>query len=426
MTATSAPTPERASWRPSPLPRALIGAGLLIIALAAVSHIANAPDLGSSGNWGAALRLAVPLLLAGLGGLFSERVGIVNIGLEGMMTFGTWFGGWAGWQWGAWWGVVGGIVGGMLAGALHALLTITVGIDHIVSGFAINIIAVGVCRFLATKVFVGQPSASQSFGPEVKGSIGRFTMPFTSGGSLFGWRTPDVLGWIEQKNWVVVSDVAGLLKGITSDLSLLTVIAIVLVPVTAWFLWHTAVGLRMRSVGERPTAADSLGVPVYLTRWIGVVISGGLAGLAGAYLVMETSHRYQEGQVAGRGFIALAAMIFGNWRPTGVALGAGIFGFSLAVDLRSDQSVLGLVLFVAILVGTLAVRAGVGRKPRQMVALAIVAVLLFWYYSFTAKVPSELVYMTPYLTTLLVLGFASQRLRPPAWDGKPWRKGQAT
>jgi ABC-type uncharacterized transport system permease subunit len=96
------------------------------------------------------------------------------------------------------------------------------------------------------------------------------------------------------------------------------------------------------------------------------------------------------------------------------------------VDLRSDQSVLALVLFVAVLVATLAVRAGFERKPVQMVVLGVVAGLLYWYYSFTAKVPSQLVYVTPYLTTLLVLGFASQRLRMPAWDGKPWRKGQAT
>jgi len=177
----------------NPLPRMLLAGGGAILLLSLVGHIADAPDLGSSGNWGAALRLAVPLLLAGLGGLFSERVGIVNIGLEGMMTFGTWFAGFAGWHWGPWWGVLGGIVGGVLAGALHAVLTVNIGIDHIVSGFAINIIAVGVCRFLATKVFVGQPSASQSFGPAVSGNIGKFTVPIISGGSIFGWHSPDPL-----------------------------------------------------------------------------------------------------------------------------------------------------------------------------------------------------------------------------------------
>jgi ABC-type uncharacterized transport system permease subunit len=410
----------------SPLPRALIAAAGVIMVMSLVGHVANAPDFGSSGNFGAALRLAVPLLLAGLGGLFSERVGIVNIGLEGMMTFGTWFGGWAGWQWGPWAAIAGGIVGGALAGGLHALLTITIGVDHVVSGFAINIIALGVTRFLATKIFVGQEGASQSFGPAIKGTLGKFTMPFTSGGNFFGWKSPDPLGVIERHNWFFLSDLAGLIRGFTSDLSWLTVIAILLVPASAYVLWYTAFGLRMRSVGEKPTASDSLGVNVYLTRYIGVLISGGLAGLGGAYLVLQTSGRYQEGQVAGQGFIALAALIFGNWRPTGVALGAGLFGFALAVELRSDASVLALVLFVAILIGASAVWSAIQRKWVVAGVSAVIAAWFAWYYAVTDKVPTQFVYITPYAVTLLVLGFASQRLRPPAWDGKPWRKGQST
>lgn len=425
MTAVATPVAPLTTRR-SPLPRALIAAGLIIALMSFVGHVAHAPDFGSSGNFGAALRLAVPLLLAGMGGLFAERVGIVNIGLEGMMTFGTWFGGYAGWQWGPWAAVVGGIVGGALAGALHALLTVTVGVDHVVSGFAINILAVGVTRFLATKLFVGQPEASQSFGPAIKGTLGKFTLPFISGGRLFGWQSWNPLARLEHHNWFFISDVAGLVRGFTSDLSWLIVITIALVPAATYVLWRTAFGLRLRSVGEKPTASDSLGVNVYLTRYIGVLISGGLAGLAGAYLVIETSGRYQEGQVAGQGFIALAALIFGNWRPGGVALGAGLFGFALAVELRSDESVLGLFLFVAILIGAYAVRAAVQRKPGVAIASAIIAGWFWWYYSSTKKVPTQFVYITPYAVTLLVLAFASQRLRPPAWDGKPWRKGQAT
>ena len=127
-----------------------------------------------------------------------------------------------------------------------------------------------------------------------------------------------------------------------------------LVPFSAYLLWHTKFGLRLRSVGEAPTAADSLGVPVYLMKYIGVVISGGLAGLAGAYLVLESAGRFKEGQTAGRGFIGLAALIFGNWLPAGLAMGAGLFGFADALQLRSDDSVRALILFVAIVVGLLA------------------------------------------------------------------------
>jgi simple sugar transport system permease protein len=260
----------------------------------------------------------------------------------------------------------------------------------------------------------------------VHGNIGKFTVPIISGGSIFGWHSPDPLGWVEEHNWIFLSDIAGLIKAFTTEISILTAITLALVPISTWFLWRTAIGLRMRSVGERPTAADSVGVPVYATRWIGVLISGGLAGLAGSYLVMETSHRYQEGQTAGRGFIALAALIFGNWKPSGVALGAGIFGFALALDLRSDESVLALVLFVAVLVAFLAVRAVFNRNTTQAALFAVLAAFFAWYYTNTHKVPSQFVYTTPYAVTLLVLVFASQRLRPPAWDGKPWRKGQAT
>ena len=118
--------------------------------LAFVRAVTGANDLTSSGTFGAALRLAVPIGLAALGGLYAERAGVVNIGLEGMMILGTWFGAWAGWQWGPWAGVVAGIIGGALGGGLHALATVTFGVDHIVSGVAINILGLGITRYLAT------------------------------------------------------------------------------------------------------------------------------------------------------------------------------------------------------------------------------------------------------------------------------------
>ena len=166
----------------------------------------------------------------GLGGLFSERVGIVNIGLEGMMTFGTWFGGWAGWQWGPWAAIVGGIVGGALAGAFMrsspSPSASTMSCRASPSTSSRWVLAAS----FATKLFVGQEGASQSFGPAIKGTLGKFTMPFTSGGKLFGWKTPDTLGVIERHRWFFLSDLAGLFRGLTIELSWLTVIAILLVP----------------------------------------------------------------------------------------------------------------------------------------------------------------------------------------------------
>jgi simple sugar transport system permease protein len=273
-------------------------------------------------------------------------------------------------------------------------------------------------------VFTGQPGASATLSPPVEGNVGRFTVPFLSGGDLFGWQTPDFFGALEKHHWFFVSDLAGLVKGLTSNLSWLTVIAVLLVPFSAYLLWHTRFGLRLRSVGEAPTAADSLGVPVYLMKYIGVAISGALAGLAGAYLVLESAGRFKEGQTAGRGYIGLAALIFGNWLPAGLAMGAGLFGFADALQLRSEDSVRALILFVAIVVGFLALRAIYVGKPLTGAGMIIAAAVFGLYFAITAKVPSQFVAITPYVTTLLVLAFAAQRLRPPAADGLPWRKGQ--
>ena len=170
-----------------------------------------------------------------------------------------------------------------------------------------------------------------------------------------------------------------------------------LVPFSAYLLWHTQFGLRLRSVGEAPTAADSLGVPVYLMKYIGVIISGGLAGLAGAYLVLESAGRFKEGQTGGRGFIGLAALIFGNWLPAGLAMGAGLFGFADALQLRerrarcarcscSSRSSSGFLGIRAISCGKPLTGAGV------IIAAAVVRRL---YFSITAKVPSQFVASSP-------------------------------
>ena len=198
-----------------------IGALAVVLVVSAAREISDNSNLTSSGTFGVMVRTAAPVALAGLAGLFAERSGTVNIGLEGMMIMGTIFAGWWGWELGPWMAIVGGIIGGALGGLLHALATATFGVNHIVSGFAINIIAPGVARFMAGLLFVDDAGVSIDGGsisnsPNVSSSIGRFTLPLLSGGDLFGWTTPDPLGWLEDKQWFAVSDVAGFLKGLTT------------------------------------------------------------------------------------------------------------------------------------------------------------------------------------------------------------------
>lgn len=405
--------------------RILLLAGVLMVAMSVVRVATGANDLTSSGTFGAALRLAVPILLAGLGGLYAERTGVVNIGLEGMMILGTWFGAWGGVEYGPWWGVVLGVVGGAVGALIHAASSVTFGVNQIVSGVAINIIAAGVARFLSVIAFTGHGGgATQS--PQVPSTLPRFTMPFLAGGGLFGWDTPDVLGWLERRHWFLVGDLAGLLGGVMRNLSVLTVLTVALVPLTFLFLWRTRLGLRMRSAGENPWAAESLGVRVYTMKYLGVVISGALAGLAGAFLVFEAAGIYREGQTGGRGFIGLAAMIFGNWRPTGVATAAGLFGYADALNLRSNAAVHALLLFAGAALVAVGVWYAWRRRPLGAGIGLVVGVLVLVWYAVTDTVPREFIFITPYVATLLVLTVASQRLRPPAADGLPYRRGQQT
>ena len=403
--------------------RMLLFLGWVILLLSAVRWATGAPDLTSSGTYGASLRLAVPILLAGLGGLYAERTGVVNIGLEGMMILGTWFGAWGGVQFGPWWGVVLGITGGMLGGLVHAVATITFGVNQIVSGVAINILAAGVARFLSVIAFTGHGGgATQS--PQVTSSLPRLTIPVLAGGKFFGWQSPDVLGWLEQRHWFLISDTSAMFRGFMVDLSILTVITLLLIPGTYLFLWRTRLGLRMRSAGENPWAAESLGVRVYTMKYIGVLISGALAGLAGAFLVLEAAGIYREGQTGGRGFIGLAAMIFGNWRPSGVAAAAGLFGYADALNLRSAEAIHALLLFVGISLTALGIWYLYRRRLLGGVLSIVIGGLVFLWFAVTDTVPRQFIFITPYVATLVVLAVASQRLRMPTYDGIPFRKGE--
>lgn len=395
----------------------------VIAVFSIVRTIADANDLTSSSTFAAALGATAPIFLAGLGGLFSERAGVVNIGLEGMMVLGTFGAGYFGYLWGPYAALIGGVLFGALGGLLHAVATVTFGVDHVVSGFAINILAPGVARFLASELFVGRRDGTITQSPSIEGSVARLDMPFLAGGRLGGWTTPDPLLWLERRHWIFISDIAALLRGFMHDLAFPTLVAMILLPVSIYVLWHTPFGLRLRSVGEKPTAADTLAVPVYRMKYYGVVISGGLAGLGGAWLVTNT-RSYLENQPANRGFQGLAALVFGNYKPTGVAGGAGLFAYAQALTQRTGtQPVRALFLIAAIALGALAVRSLWKRRVISGVTLAVVAPLALAYYIANETVNNQIVFITPFVVTLLVLAFASQRLRMPAADGKPWRKG---
>lgn len=397
----------------------------LVLVLSVTQELARpeTTDLISAGTAGSTLRRAVPILLAGLGGIWAERAGVVNIGLEGMMILGTWFGAWGALEFGPWWGIAIGIAGGAAGGLLHAVATVGFGVDHIISGVAINILAPGITRFLSREIFDTQTGGGITQSPRVE-SVGHFDVPFVSGGQVFGWATPDIFGWIDDRGWFLVSDLFAIASGVTSNISWATLLAIALVPGTVYILWRTPFGLRVRSCGEHPVAADSLGVNVYRMKYAAVVISGGMAGFGGAFIAIEQTGIYREAQTQGRGFIGLATVIFGNWQPLGAFLGSILFGFADALQLRDRTAVHALLLLTGVAVGLIALRALKRSQPVSAGVLILVSALMLWWYSATDSVMGELPPVTPHIATLLVLVFASSRLRMPAADGMRYRKGQ--
>jgi general nucleoside transport system permease protein len=220
-----------------------------VVSMSIARILSDNDDLTSSGTFGVALRTAAPIALAGLAGLFAERSGTVNIGLEGMMIMGTIFAGWWGWEYGPWMAIVGGIVGGMLAGLLMSLATTTFGVNHIVAGFAINILAPGVARFMANELFTGA-RAARSPRRRATREHGPFTMPFTSGGDLFGWQTPtssggSSTGLVHRRRPRRVRsrpDHQRVVRRAAHDGVFV---------LAGYVLWRTPFGLRLRAAGER-------------------------------------------------------------------------------------------------------------------------------------------------------------------------------
>lgn len=390
----------------------VVAAGVVILSTTAT--LTGQLQLTSRGTTQAAVLLLLPILFAGLGGLWSERAGVVNIGLEGMMILGTWGAAWAGYQWGPWAAVVGGTVFGALGGLLHAVATVTFNVNHIVSGVAINLLGLGVAKYLSTLLFL-PVSRNPRQSPRVEGFETFSVQPLADG-----------LAAVEVRQRVLLSDVAGLLGGLISGLTPLVVIGFALVPISWFALWRTRFGLRLRSCGENPVAAESLGVAVITYKYVAVVVSGALAGLGGAALTLNPGQLgYLEGQTGGRGYIGLAAMIFGNWRPGGLLAGSALFGYVDGVQLRAGGEAVHALLYGAtILAVALAVLWAAQRHWRTAIVALVAGAVVYGVYLAIDTVPREFAAYAPQLVTLLVLAVASQRLRPPAADGLEYRRGE--
>jgi simple sugar transport system permease protein len=424
MSATLAP-----STAPAPEPdssvreRSRVGRYFLIglaalFSLAAVRVITGVHEVDSEGSLRAAIVATCPILLAALGGLWSERSGVVNIGLEGQMLLGTWGGAYFTYHFNPWIGLLGAIGFGVLGGLIHAIATVTFGVDHIVSGVALNLIAVGLTTFLAEAFFADLDSQYGHGGAQQLTGLAKPTVITIPGLS-------DAAANLADKHWFAISDVAALVAALTNRISLVTLIVFVLVAFTGWALWRTTFGLRLRSCGENPEAAESLGVSVIRHKYAAVLISGGFAGLGGGYLALVSSPGFHTNQANGRGFIGLAAMIFGNWRPGGALLGSGVFGYTDSLRLRDESTIHAMLLLVGFwLVVYAAYRLWKGQRTSAIV-IGVSGVLFLLWYALTDSVPRDFTSMTPYVTTLLVLAFFAQRLRMPKADGQVYRKGSA-
>jgi general nucleoside transport system permease protein len=277
------------------------------------------------------VQISAPIAFAAMGGVFSEKGGVINIALEGIMIVTTFAIVWGSLVFQSmFFGLLVAIVAGMLVAAIHALVTITFKVDQIVSGVAINILALGLARFLSQNLF----------GQETQSRFNPYLYPRIFGVNIYAW-------------------------------------AVIPVAAIAWYaMYRTTFGLRLRAVGENPQAADTLGVKVSLMRFCGVLISGALCGFSAATLYPS---QWVSGMTGGRGFIALAAMIFGRWHPVGAVLAAMLFGYAETFRI---------------------------------------------IYEMQIPIPGQFVQMLPYVLAVVVLAGLVGRARGPAAAGKPYMKDE--
>jgi len=284
-----------------------MAAGVLGILLGWLGTRSNVESLDQVFVWSAliaaTLRAATPLTFAALGGIISERSGVVNIGLEGMLLMGAFFGFLGADKLGSWWwGIVCGVIAGAALALVHAFIAIHLRADQIVSGFAANFLALGITGYFFIEVYTDQGT------PGDVSNIPSISIP---GIRDLGFVGPAI-----------------------GDMHLLIWVALAFVVLSHLLLFRTPIGLRLRSVGEHPKAADTVGISVYAIRYGAVILSGALAGLGGVYLSNGITHSFNENMSAGRGFIALAAVIFGRWRPYAALVACLLFGFTEALALR--------------------------------------------------------------------------------------------
>ena len=364
------------------------------------------------------LRLATPLLLVCLAGLFSERAGIFDIGLEGKLLAAAFVSAaFASITGSVWLGLLAGISASIMLSLLHGLASITLRGAQIISGVAINFLAAGLTVVIAQDLF---------------GQGGR-TPPLKSGGRFEPINFP---GATSSKEINDAGPLMQLYSELFSGHSLLVYIALLTVPISWFVLYKTRYGLRLRAVGENPAAVDTAGISVVGLRYSAVVIGGVLCGIAGAYIATSLQANFTKDMSAGRGFIALAALIFAKWRPW-YALGACLlFGFFFAVDTRFQNILLpawalsGFLIVIAL--GLMSYvwkkdyldKVVLGGLALGISAIAIMVVFSVWNTGTGSqiKIPVVFIQSLPYILTVVVLaGFVGKAI-PPRAGGQPYVK----
>jgi general nucleoside transport system permease protein len=323
-----------------------LGVGLFLAVTTFLVWATAGKDFSLTGMLEATVVRAVPIALGGLVGVLSERVAVVNIGIEGMLLSGAFTGAIVGSLLGGWIGLVAAIAVGGVMGFILGALVITYRVDQIIAGVAINLFALGLTSYVTSQVLTVHHELNEA---PIFGSI---DIPLLSNIPIIG-------RVFFQQNLFVYG-------------------AALIIAVATYYLFHTRWGLRARAVGEHPEAADTLGLNVYRIRYINVTIGGMVAGFAGAWFTLGSVGRFDINMTNGRGFIGLAAMIFGRWHPVGALMAALVFGFADALQQK----------------------------------LAILQ----------TPIPSEFLAMAPYIATIVLVAGLIGRARAPAADGKPYVK----